>query len=329
MDRRHFIRSLLAATSATGFLGTSFAGSHSSKSDKLGKLLPIRPLGKTGDSITIMGLGGYHMAIGSEKESQTIIEAALEEGIRFFDQAVKYHRGRAEDIYGKFLIPKYREHIYLMSKCDTRDPQIPAAQQLEDSLRRMKTDYLDMWLVHTIIDKADAEYRVKEMLEVAEKAKQDGKIRHFGFSGHKATEAHLAALEMTKKEPVDTVLMPISPSDFVSRDSFIVNVLPKLVEQQIGPLAMKTMNSGRFAQEFEGKRITPERLSIEEHQWFSLSLPVTSWVSGMTNVDEVRQNADIARRYTKLSEEDRLAIADKISDMADIAQLQPYRQWNT
>ena len=329
MNRREFLQSMVAATGATTLINSGISAPLGMQgSDKLGTRLPMRPLGKTGEFVTLLGLGGYHMAVGSERDSQQLIEAALEEGIRFFDCAVKYHRGVSETRYGQFLTPKYRDDVYLMTKCDTRDPEIPAQQQLEDSLRRMNTDYVDLWMVHTIIDEEDAEKRVNEMFEVAQKAKAEGKIRHFGFSGHKATEAHLKALQTLGKE-ADVALMPMSPNDFVSDDSFIINVLPKLVENGTAPLAMKTMNAGQFNRIHGGKNAVPERISLEEHQWFTLSLPISTWISGIQTLEQVRENANIARRFTKLSEKDRLSIADKVSDMANIPALQPYRAWNT
>jgi aryl-alcohol dehydrogenase-like predicted oxidoreductase len=330
MNRRTFIRSLIAAAGSTALLGPSSQGlAAMSTSDKLGKLLPTRALGNTGERLTIMGLGGWHMAAGSESNSQAIIEASLEQGIRFFDCAAKYHSGRSEEVYGKFLTPKYRDSIYLMTKCDSRDPSIPAQQQLDDSLRRLNTDYIDQWLVHTVVDTRDARDRAKEMLDVLHDAKNKGKIRHFGFSGHKETPAMLAALDEMGGDKTDVALMPMNPHDFVSRDSFIVNVLPKLIEKEVGVLAMKTMNAGRFNRPLNGKSIVPDALSIEENQWFTLSLPITSWVSGMQTPEQVYSNTKIAKEFTSLSEDDRIEIADRIMDFADAPQLQPYRQWST
>ena len=126
------------------------------------------------------------------------------------------------------------------------------------------------------------------------------------------------------------LLMPMSPVDFVSKDSFIKNVLPEMTNQKVAPLAMKTMNAGRLtSQEFNGKTVVPGRISIEENQWFVLSLPVTSWVSGMRTVEEVKSNAQILRNFSKLTEDDRMAIANKVADVADEGALQPYRKWKT
>lgn len=261
--------------------------------------------------------------------AQGIIEAALESGIRFFDNAYKYNGGYSEEVLGKFLTPKYREYSYIMTKADTRDPEIPARQQLEESLRRMKTDYVDLWMVHTIVDAEDAEKRVAEMWEVCQEARAEGKVRHFGFTGHKDSSAHIKAIETLKDNPAEACLMPMSPSDFISRDSFIHTVLPPLLNQDYGVLAMKTMNAGNVVRAHEGKQMVPDRMSLEEHQWFTLSLPITSWVSGMESIEQVKQNTEIARRFTQLSEDDRMDLANRVTDMANISALQPYRRWDT
>lgn len=301
-----------------------------SGSDKLGKVMATRPLGNTGESLTLLGLGGFHFARGdSEKVSAEIIEVCLENGVRFFDNAPKYHNGKSEILFGKYLTPRYRDHVYIMSKCDLREPEIPSAQQLETSLRRMKTDYLDMWLVHAIDSVEDADRRIKEMLETAYKAREEGKIRHFGFSGHRILESHLHGIKIMQGHPLDAVLLPISPMDYIDDESYTREVMPKLLERGAGVLAMKTMNFGSAFRDINGKRLIPDHISIEENQWFTLSLPITSWVSGMETVEEARQNISIAQRFTRLSEDDRLALADRVLAMKDVPRqsIQPYRAW--
>lgn len=331
MDRRKFLNRLIAAgTTASAVPLLSGAKISTQPSDRLGKLLATRPFGRTGERLTMVCLGGYHSAAGGEKNGQALIEAALEEGIRFFDTAHKYLGGKSEELYGKFLTPKYRDDVYIMSKCDTRDPAVDAQTQLERTLKRLNTDYIDLWMIHTLTTEEDAENRVAEMIPVIRKAKERGQIRHFGVSGHYQTAAHIKALAMTRDNPIDGLLMPMSPVDFISQDSFIKNVLPDVLDQKVGQLAMKTMNAGRITSaQVNGRPLVPDRISFEENQWFVLSLPITSWVSGMTTVEQVRQNTDIARRYTKLTEADRQAIAEKVLDARDESRLQPYRGWTT
>ncbi|AWT60526.1 MAG: Aldo-keto reductase YhdN [Candidatus Moanabacter tarae] len=328
MIRREFLRAVLGASGSTVLIPSfSFGGrTMTGQSDELGPLLPLRPFANTGEKLTIMGIGGWHIGDCEESESQRIIETAIENGVRFFDNAWKYHNGLSEERHGKFLTPKYRSHVFLMSKADSREGPSPR-KQLEDSLRRMRTDYLDLWLIHTVSSPEDAMNRVPEMLPIIEKAIDEGKVRYAGFSGHTVTSAHLKVLEIAKGGPLKTCLMPISPVDAVSRDSFTIKVLPKLLDQGYAPLAMKTMNSGRALNTYGGKSVVPGRLSFEENFWFTLSLPICSWVSGIPNLANLRQNIDIAKRFTSLTDSDRSAIADKVTEVADASGLEPYRGW--
>ncbi len=328
MDRRKFLRALVGAAGAPILFSNQVQAAKIStgESDKLGALLPRRPFADTGEQLTIMGVGGYHIGICSETECQQIIETALENGVRFFDNAWKYNKGLSEERYGKYLTPKYRDQVFIMSKADSREGPSPR-QQLEDALRRMKTDYLDLWLIHTVSSPEDAENRVPEMLPVMLKAQEEGKVRHCGFSGHTVTSAHLKVLELAKGGPLKTCLMPISPIDTIAEDSFTLKVLPRLIEEGYSPLAMKVMSSGRVLKKYDSKSIVPDRLSLEENFWFVLSLPICSLVSGMPNLENLRQNIDIAKRFTSLTEGDRKAIADKVAEVANSKGLEPYRNW--
>ncbi len=328
MDRRTFLRALIGAAGAPLLYPGQVEAAKISAgdSDKLGLLLPRRPFADTGELLTILGVGGYHIGISSESECERIIETSLENGVRFFDNAWKYNGGRSEERYGKYLTPKYREQVFIMSKADSREGPSPR-QQLEESLRRMKTDYIDLWMIHTVSSPGDAENRVPEMLPVMLKAQEEGKVRHCGFSGHTVTSAHLRVLELAKGGPLKTCLMPISTIDTIARDSFTLKVLPKLVEQGYAPLAMKAMSSGRVLRKYNGKSIVPDRLSLEENLWFVLSLPICSLVSGMPNLENLRQNIDIAKRFTSLTEDDRKTIADKVAEVANSKGLEPYRNW--
>ncbi|MGJ8640498.1 MAG: aldo/keto reductase [Opitutaceae bacterium] len=333
IDRRDFILKLIKSSAALSFGLTGLSGAPISlkSSDRLGQLLPTRPFGNTSERLTSLCMGGFHLAEdGDPKNAQALIEAALEEGIRFFDTANQYHDGVSENFMGEYLTPKYREDVFIMSKCNSKKPKVPPQEQLDQTLKRLKTDYIDLWMVHAMHTPKDAERRINEMLPIFEKAKASGKVRYFGVSGHFSAKTHLKALEVLNEGQIQASLMPMGAVDFVSRDSFVQGVVPKLVERKISPLAMKTMNYGHaWTKNIKGKKLIPDRLSIEENQWFVLSLPISSWVSGMTTVDQVRQNADIVRRFTQLSEGDRLAIADKVMDVANIKALQPYRQWET
>ena len=328
MDRRRFLRYLAGAAGSASALPamTGAAKFSEGDSDRLGALLPQRSFADTGEKLTIMGVGGWHIGQCSETECQRIIEEALESGVRFFDNAWKYHDGLSEERYGKFLTPRYRDDVFLMSKADSRDGG-DVGRQLEDSLRRMRTDYLDLWLIHTISSPEDADHRVPEMLPVMHKARDEGKVRHFGFSGHTVTSAHLRVLELGKGDDLKSCLMPISPVDAASEDSFTVKVLPRLLEEGYAPLAMKSMNTGRIFGKYDGETVVPGRLTLEENIWFTLSLPICSWVSGIEMVNNLRENVKFAQRFTSLTESERQQIVSKVAEVADAKDLQPYREW--
>src|SRR5690606_33704033 len=178
-----------------------------------------------------------------EKEAQKTIEAALEGGIRFFDNAESYGSGRAEERYGKFLTPKYRDIAYIMSKSTGRDAKT-AQQHLEGSLRRMNTDYLDLWLIHGVTSPDDVSGRLSNgVLDVVLEAQASGKVRHVGFSGHSDYNAHLKMLDST--DVLQACQMPVNVFD-PSYKSFIHNVMPRLVERKMAALAMKTLANGGF-----------------------------------------------------------------------------------
>ena len=310
LKRREFMAMLAGCTAGlmvpSFFLGEeASAATTASHSDRLGKLLPLRRLGSSGPVVTNMGVGGDHMGSGSEKNSQAIIEKALEEGVRFFDNAPLYSGGIAEERYGQFLTPKYRDVAFIMTKTLARDKQ-GALKDLDNSLSRMKTDYVDLWQVHALTSPGDVENGVQNgVLDALLEAQSKGKVKYIGFTGHTSYKAHLKMLEEVKKRGVKMTAsqMPVNPAD-PHFESFVTHVVPKCVEAGIGVLAMKTLAYGRFFGGNQGWRRThvsvkpaiPSVLSVEEAFGFVWSLPVTTLVSGMQNVRQVSQNAAIARK---------------------------------
>jgi aryl-alcohol dehydrogenase-like predicted oxidoreductase len=185
----------------------------------------------------MLAAGGSHVGRPSESVAQAVVEAAIESGIRTFDTAQLYQNGGSEERYGKFLTPKYREHVLIFTKTMAEDAAT-ARSHLEGSLRRMKTDYVDLWQLHDIrtIDKANI--RVPGVLDVMLKAKAEGKVRHIGFTGHGSWKTHAHVLELT--DAFETCLMPINIAD-PSYESFTLNILPILVRRNMGAMAMKTL----------------------------------------------------------------------------------------
>jgi aryl-alcohol dehydrogenase-like predicted oxidoreductase len=237
ITRRELLQRLALLTGATLVPWRAFGALEAAPSDKLGPVLPYRTLGKTGLKVTMLAVGGSHVGRPSESVAQAVVEAAIENGIRTFDTAQLYQNGGSEERYGKFLTPKYREHVLIFTKTMAEDAAT-ARSHLEGSLRRMKTDYLDLWQLHDLrtIDKATD--RVHGVLDVMLKAKADGKVRHIGFTGHGSWKTHAHVLGLT--DAFETCLMPINIAD-PSYESFTLNVLPILVQRNMGAMAMKTL----------------------------------------------------------------------------------------
>lgn len=296
-----------------------------SRSDRLGKLLPLRKLGSSGPVVTNLGVGGDHVGSASEKDAQAIIEKALEEGVRFFDNAPLYSNGKAEERYGKFLTPKYRNVSFIMTKTLATNRK-DALKDLDASLSRMKTDYVDLWQMHALQNPKDVEERVKNgVFDAFLEAQTKGKVRHIGFTGHQSYKAHLKMLEEIKKLGVKMTAsqMPVNPAD-PHFESFVTHVLPKCVEAGIGVLAMKTLAYGRFfggnkgwqRTEVSVKPIIPAVLSVEDVFGFVWSLPITTLISGMENVQQVLQNTAIARKTWNWNQAERQKRIDAVAPFA-------------
>src|SRR5476649_1060251 len=213
ITRRELLQRLALLTGATLVPWRAFGAMEQAPSDKLGPVLPLRTLGKTGLKVTMLTTGGSHIGRPSESVAQAVIEAAIESGIRTFDTAQLYQDGGSEERYGKFLTPKYREHVLIFTKTMAEDAAT-ARSHLEGSLRRMKTDYVDLWTLHDVrtIDKADI--RVPGVLDVMLKAKEQGKVRHIGFTGHGSWKTHAHVLGLT--DAFETCQMPIRSEEHTS-----------------------------------------------------------------------------------------------------------------
>lgn len=295
--------------------------------DRLGQLLPQRQLGRTGQWVTALGLGGSHLinAGQSEKESQALIEAALEEGVRFFDTAQQYGRGKSETRYGQLLTPRYRDISYVMTKTQARE-RGRALQDVDECRQRLNVDVIDLMQIHHIESPAEVDKLVDGgVVDVLLKARDQGKIRHLGFTGHDTPHAHLRMLERLEQLGIDfdTMQMPMNVVD-PHYESFILNVLPKAIERGYGVLAMKTLAFGQLIGQDNGwggrdrlaPAIVPQQMNLAEALGFVWSLPIATLISGMPTVDMVRENAQIARGYVALSEDQRLALIDKVADSA-------------
>ncbi len=259
--------------------------------------IPRRPLGKTGAEVSALGMGGHHLGDAKiEDEAVRMVHEAVDEGITFFDNCWEYHNGRSEEWLGKGLEGR-RDRVFLMTKVCThgRDKEL-ALKMLEDSLRRLKTDHLDLWQIHAISYDNDPELAFKTggVIEALDQAKKDGKVRFLGFTGHKDPAFHLKML--TYKYPFDTVQMPLNPFDSHFR-SFQKMVLPELHRQGIAALGMKSLSG-------TADPVKRGVITAEEGLRYAMSLPVAVTISGMDSLEVLRQNLAIAHNFKPMSSEE-------------------------
>jgi aryl-alcohol dehydrogenase-like predicted oxidoreductase len=256
--------------------------------------IPRRTLGRTGEYVSALGLGGYHLGLTTtEKEATRIVHEAIDNGITFMDNAWEYHDGQSETRMGKALEDR-RSKVFLMTKVCThgRDAKV-AMRQLEESLRRLKTDYLDLWQVHELAfyNDPDMHFARGGVIEALDRAKRDGKVRFVGFTGHKDPAIHLRML--SHDYPFDTVQMPLNCFDASFR-SFEQQVLPDLERRGIAAIGMKSF--GGDATMLKRKAVTPQ-----EALAYAMSLPVATTISGIDSLRVLRQNLKTARGHTPMS----------------------------
>jgi aryl-alcohol dehydrogenase-like predicted oxidoreductase len=330
LKRRDVLLTLAAATPGIMIGGTKTTPS----SDRLGPLLPQRKLGSTRSSITMLGLGGAHLIRVDDKTAEATIDAAIEGGVRFFDNAEAYGSGDGEIKYGKFLSPKYRDVSFIMTKTAAKDAAT-AQKHLEGSLQRMKTDYIDLWQIHTLKNERDVDSRIDNgVLDVFLKAKESGKVRHIGLTGHTTPAALLHLLERTKGMDIfASCQMPINICD-PSYNSFIKLVMPELLKRNIAPLAMKTLAGGHFFARHDNRGrvwetddpIVPGRVSLEDTQNFVWSLPVGTLITGAESPEEIREKIAIAKTFTQLDEAGRNTLVAKVKDLASTGELEYFKR---
>jgi predicted aldo/keto reductase-like oxidoreductase len=271
--------------------------------------IPLRPLGRTGQTVTLIGLGGYSSSVHpEEKESIRLIQRAVDEGITFLDNAWDYHDGGGEERMGKAISQGgCRDKVFLMTKCCGRTA-LEAQSNLEDSLRRLRTDHLDLWQFHEICYDNDPDWIFDKggAIEYALKAKEQGKIRYLGFTGHKDPSIHLKMLD--KPYAWATVQMPLNVMDSQFR-SFQHKVLPTLNQRGIAPIGMKSLGG-------TGKLVSEGAVTIEEALRYVFSLPIATLVSGIDSEKVLEQNLKIVREFKPMTAEEKTAVEKKVRDVA-------------
>jgi uncharacterized protein len=272
--------------------------------------LPTRVLGRTGQRVSILCIGGWHIgAIKDDAESIRLMQAALDEGITFFDNAWDYHDGRSEELMGRALAEGgRRDKVFLMTKNCERDYD-GSMKCLEDSLRRLRTDHLDLWQFHEMVYDNDPDWVFeKGGIKAAMDARKAGKVRYIGFTGHKDPRIHLKMLG--KPFDWDSAQMPINVMDAHYR-SFQNQVVPVCLEKKVGVIGMK----GYGGSSPEGI-MAKSGLSVAEAYRYSLSTPVTTQVVGLMSLDHLKQAVALARSFTPMSEAERTALVARVRDMA-------------
>lgn len=306
-NRRDFLQASAVGVAAGSLLGA--AGRRADATNAGG--VPTRPLGKTGERVSLLGLGG-HSATNpqelSEAQSLRLIQRAVDEGITFLDNCWDYHDGLAEERMGKALAQGgRRDQAFLMTKVCGRTAA-EATKNLEDSLRRLQTDRIDLWQFHEVIYDNDPDWIFADdgAIHAGLKALKDGKVRYLGFTGHKDPAIHLTMLE----KPCDwaTVQMPLNVMDAHFR-SFQHQVLPRLVERQIGVIAMKSLGGN-------GSIVTKAGVSVEDALNYVLALPISTLVSGIDSEKVLDQNLRIVRGFEPLSAAERQRIEQSTLPLA-------------
>jgi uncharacterized protein len=277
-----------------GLVGGAFAGlgckviDAESSALKAGDI-PMRTFGKTGVQLTVIGQAGGRFPLTTDEEAIAVTRRAVELGINYFDSAHSYWNGHSEEIYGKVL-PQFRKQVFITTKSTMRT-RGEAETELNLSLKRLGTDYVDLWQVHAIMDKEDVDkvFAPGGAIEAFEAAKKAGKCRFIGFTGHADPDAHLEMLKRYDKW--DTILMPLHIADPLYL-SFEKLVLPVAIEKGLGIQGMKNFANAKLLQTF----------SVKECLSYVLSLPIHCTAIGCTTIGQLEDDVRVAQSFRQFSE---------------------------
>jgi aryl-alcohol dehydrogenase-like predicted oxidoreductase len=315
-SRREAIGKIAAASLAAAVPAT---GQESSQGSTRSGDMIYRTLGRTGEKVSAIGLGGYHIGNPSEAEGIKIIRTAIDRGMNFMDNCWDYHDGESEIRMGKALRDGYRKKVFLMTKFDGRTGQA-TARQIDESLKRMQTDVIDLMQYHENIRMEDPDrfFAPDGPLEALLAAKKAGKIRYIGFTGHKDPAVHLRMIELADQHKFhfDTAQMPINILDYSFR-SFRHEVVPKLVERGIALLGMKPMASGNIVQHGIATPI--------ECLHYALSQPTSVVITGCDSMGRLEQAFEAAEGFKPLSPAIITALAERTKAAALSGKYEPFK----
>jgi aryl-alcohol dehydrogenase-like predicted oxidoreductase len=280
--------------------------------------IPQRPFGRHDDRVSIIGLGGYHLGlVATVRESVHIVHQAIDAGINFLDNAWEYHEGESERRMGRAIRDR-RNQVFLMTKVCTHGRERKVAmRQLEQSLRRLQTDYLDLWQIHECVyyNDPDRHFAKDGVVEALEQAKKEGKVRYIGFTGHKDPDIHLRMLSYGF--PFDSCQLPLNGFD-ANFHSFQKRVLPELARQRIAPIGMKSLGG-------DGKVVKKKAARVEDALRYAMSLPVCTTVSGVDSLRVLRQNLKIARSFSPMSASERQRYEARLRPFASDGRFELYK----
>jgi uncharacterized protein len=311
MNRRRFLQTAAATTLITSL--------HKNRAQADTKDVPRRTLGRTGEKVSVIGVGGYHIGVPDESESVRIVRTALDNGVNFLDNCWDYNDGQSEIRMGKALRDGYRQKAFLMTKIDGRTKKL-AAEQLEESLRRLQTDHIDLLQFHEVIRDTDPARIFAEGggMEAVLEAKKQGKVRFIGFTGHKSPDIHLKMLETAFAHgfTFDSVQMPLNVMD-AHYESFEKKVLPVLVKHQIGVLGMKPMGDKII--------LKSNTASAIECLHYAMNLPTSVVITGCDSMKILEQAIDAARNFQPMNSDAVSALLAKTAPAAGKGEFERYK----
>ena len=282
--------------------------------------MPYRKLGRSGEKVSLVGLGGFHIGVPrDEREGIRIIHAAIDNGINFMDNCWDYHDGDSEVRMGKALKGGYRQKAFLMTKIDGQVK--PAAEkQLEESLRRLQVDTIDLLQFHEVVRMKDPDriFGPNGAIETLIKAKKEGKIRYIGFTGHQDPAIHVKMLNTAFHNDFtfDAVQFPLNPMDPHYR-SFEKNVVPILVEHGIGVLGMKPLGGGNL--------LRSGTVTAIECLHYAMNLPTSVVINGCDSMERLEQALTAARTFRPMTEKEVAALLAKTADAAKDGKFEPFK----
>lgn len=282
--------------------------------------IPTRPLGKTGANVSIICLGGWHIgSVKDDAEAERIMHAAVDHGVTFFDNAWDYHDGRSEELMGKALATGgRRQKVFLMTKNCGRDAAT-SRQHLDDSLKRLQTDVIDLWQFHEINYDNDPDWIVERgALAVALEAQKAGKVRFLGFTGHKAP--HILLRMLGKHDNWDTCQLPVNVCDYFYRSS-IHDVIPELKKKNVAAIGMKSLGGGNA--ESGGKIVASGAATADECIRFALSQEIAALVVGIDSMKVLMQDVGIADNFKPMPKDESDALLARVKTVAGDGRLEP------